>query len=165
MKKAISYLYREILLKVNETIDKYYSDRDAIEYDDVQVFKESIKDINLFDVENFDEDKCKKLFDDKRYESWIEREEILYGAIEEVRRSGTPTNNIVVEGRYYCSREVVKRITGLCRVFLAWTYYFGGGKYGEPDEVEWMDDCYLVKEKEEIRIIKVYEKVDKKKSK
>jgi hypothetical protein len=160
MKKPISYLYREIILKVNETIDKYYSDEDAIEYDDVLNFKESIKDINLFNVEKFDEDKCQKFFEDNRYESWIEREEILHGAIEEVRKSGTPMNNIVVDGRHYCSREVVSRVTGFCKIFLAWTYYFGGGKYGEPYEVEWMDNCYLVVEKEEVKVVKVYEKVN-----
>jgi len=81
--------------------------------------------------------------------------------ISEFRDSGEPINEKIEEDRYYCYREVAKRITGLCKVFLAWTYYFGGGKYGEPWGVEWMDDCYLVrvKEVEEVRVVKIYEKV------
>lgn len=160
MKKAISYLYREILLKVNEELDRLYDS----EYEEDQEYKEPIEKfrvkyqaLNLEDLYNFDEDKCYEFYEEIKYEEW---EEIVRDMTSEFRCSGSPIDDKVYEGRYYCSREVVKRITGLCRVFLAWTYYFGGSEYSEPSEVEWMKDCYLVKDNYEIRTVRVYEKVE-----
>lgn len=162
MKKAISYLYREILLKVNEELTKYYSDEyeeDEKAREAIDTFRLEFLEANLEDVEKFDEDKCNELYKSTIYYSWIGDIDIVREVVNELRYGEFNLSDEVDEDRYYSNREVGSSITGLEDTYLAWTYYFGGGKWGEPEAVEWMDDCYLVVEKEEVKLVKVYEKI------
>lgn len=90
--------------------------------------------------------------------------DIVRDVVSNFRDSGTNIYDKVDEDRYFCYQQLGNKITGLDDLYLGWTYAFGGGKYGEPESVEWMEDCYLLKckEVEEKRIIKVYEKVEDK---
>jgi|SRR4028118_11929 hypothetical protein len=170
MKKAISYLYREILLEVKEELDRLYRST----YEEDQEYKYSIEQFrlkydafNLEDVDNFDEDKLQEFYEELNYGEW---EEIVRDVIYGFRYSGENADDKVYEDRYYCYREVCKKITGSddfskrgsSELYLGWTYYFGGGKHSQPEEVEWMEDCYLLKvrEVEETRVVKVYERVE-----
>lgn len=44
--------------------------------------------------------------------------------------------------RHYESKSVAKEIAP--GVWVGWTYWYGGGKHGEPFEVPWIDDAYLL---------------------
>ncbi len=44
--------------------------------------------------------------------------------------------------RHYESKSVAKEIAP--GVWVGWTYWYGGGKHGEPSEVPWLDDAYLL---------------------
>jgi len=44
--------------------------------------------------------------------------------------------------------------------WVGWTYWYGGGKHGEPESVEWMEDAYFVGVKEETRVVLVFSKVE-----
>lgn len=161
MKKPISYLYREILLKVDEELTKYYSDEyeeDERVKEAIDIFRLGTKEVKLEDVENFDEDKCEELYKETNYETWIGEGDIVREVINKFRESGEEIVDKVQQDRYYCYQEVAKKITGSKDLYLGWTYYFGGGKHAQPDQVEWMEDCYLLKcrEVEETRIVKVY---------
>ena len=44
--------------------------------------------------------------------------------------------------RHYESRSVAHQCSD--GQWVGWTYWYGGGKHGEPEAVEWMDDAYLL---------------------
>lgn len=76
-------------------------------------------------------------------EVWAQREgsdDYLQDAINEVRCSGTKTGLKCDWSRHYESDAVAAQyIDGS---WVGWTYWYGGGKHGEPEAVEWMDDAY-----------------------
>lgn len=39
--------------------------------------------------------------------------------------------------------------------WVGWPYYFGGGKHGNPEEIEWMCDAYYLECKEEQKTLTV----------
>lgn len=63
--------------------------------------------------------------------------------------------------RHYESRSVgAEMIDGS---LVGWTYYYGGGKWGDPGSIRWWEDAYnleLVSEHQEIKTIRNYKKVD-----
>ena len=42
--------------------------------------------------------------------------------------------------------------------WVGWTYWYGGGKHGEPKSVEWMEDAYFVEAKEETKVVLTFTK-------
>jgi len=168
MKKAISYLYREILLKVDEKLEGWYTSEyeyDARYKEPIEDFRSELDKVNIQDAKNFDEKLLKELYEEATDESWIEQElELISDIKNDLRYGDFHIGDEIDEGAsFYPSREVGIAITGLDSYCLGWTYYFGGGDYGCPDEVEWVEDCYLLKvrEVEETRIVKIYEKIEK----
>lgn len=164
MKKAISYLYREILLKVKEELDRLYHstyEEDQEYKEPVEQFREKYKTLNVEKVYDFDEKELEEFYEEIKYGEW---EDYVRDVVSGFRYSGENIDDKVYEDRYYCYRDVATKITGLDDLYLGWTYYFGGGKHAQPQEVEWMEDCYLLtcREVEETRIVKVYEKVEDK---
>ena len=64
----------------------------------------------------------------------------------ETRSSGTPTGLTCSEfSRHYDSEVVAIEIDG---VWVAFIYWSGGGKYGEPDAIDWMEDAFFVEAEE-----------------
>jgi hypothetical protein len=61
--------------------------------------------------------------------------------------------------RYYDNYEVARilDINGE-KIAVGWTYWFGGGKYGEPESVDWLDDAYFCDYTQETRIVDVFTK-------
>lgn len=99
MKKAISYLYREILLEINKELRILYDS----EYDEDQKYKEPVEEfrvkykaLNLEDVHNFDEKEVEELYTESS-DNWIGDDEIVYGVLYEFRSNGTPIDTFVVE--------------------------------------------------------------------
>ena len=39
--------------------------------------------------------------------------------------------------------------------WVGWTYWYGGGKYGEPEAIDWMDDAYDLACTEEEKVVTV----------
>lgn len=120
MKKALSYLYREILLKVDEELTKYYSDEyeeDENAKEAIDTFRLGLIEANLEDVNNFDEDKCEKLYDETNYESWIGERDIIRELVSELRYGKFKLDEKIEEDRHFSSREVGSKITGLEDIF------------------------------------------------
>ncbi|MCP5006591.1 MAG: hypothetical protein GY941_22015 [Planctomycetes bacterium] len=81
-----------------------------------------------------------------------------HGAKDEIRCSGTPTNIPEWGSRHYETESVAAFIKG---VWVGWTYYYGGGKHGEPEAFDWIGDSYLLEVTEEREVVTV-ERVFKK---
>lgn len=45
--------------------------------------------------------------------------------------------------------------------WVGWTYYYGGGKHGEPEAIDWVSEAYDLRcsEREDVVIIKEFTKV------
>ena len=55
--------------------------------------------------------------------------------------------------RYYDSKSVAGQVFD--GSWVGWTYWFGGGKHGEPDAIDWIEDAYSLEvEEKEVTIIK-----------
>lgn len=74
----------------------------------------------------------------------------------ELRESYTHETGIECEwSRHYESKSVARQFGDK---WVGWTYWYGGGKCGQPGEVEWIDDAYFVDAKEETKVVLVFTK-------
>lgn len=71
----------------------------------------------------------------------------LQDARNEMRASGTKTGLGCESSRHYESDAVAKQMPD--GSWVGWTYWYGGGKHGEPEAVDWMDSAYNLDCKEE----------------
>lgn len=72
---------------------------------------------------------------------------------------GCYTNETEIDpeySRHYESKSVAKQFG---EHWIGWTYWYGGGKHGEPSAVEWIDDAYFLNVKEETKVVQVFAKV------
>jgi hypothetical protein len=77
----------------------------------------------------------------------------LQEEVNEFRCGGEETDIAAEWSRHYESESrAVKLADG---TWVGWTYWFGGGKHGEPEAVEWMPDAYLLKVTEEEKLVTV----------
>ena len=85
--------------------------------------------------------------------SWYEEKEEECGgyfqdALSDVRCGGFETNIRPESSRHYETKAVATEIFGQ---WVGWTYFYGGGKYGEPESYDWHGNSYLLSvAKEEI---------------
>lgn len=90
---------------------------------------------------------------DEIYEEADGEDYELQDARNEVRSSGTETGLRAPSSRHYESDAVaVKYIDGS---WVGFTYWYGGGKHGEPEAVEWMEDAYDVECVEEQKMVTI----------
>lgn len=83
-------------------------------------------------------------------------EDEYYDAFEELRCEYEEETGLQCPGhRHYESKSVARLIDG---DWIGWTYYYGGGKHGEPGSVDWVHGAYFLNVREEPRIVKVFEK-------
>jgi hypothetical protein len=59
---------------------------------------------------------------------------------EEVRSSGVDTDLPSQSSRHYECKEVATELPD--GTWVGWTYWYGGGKYGEPSQMDWIKDAY-----------------------
>jgi hypothetical protein len=71
-----------------------------------------------------------------------EEEDKLQDARDEIRCTGEETGLPSGSSRYYESYAVAKQMPD--NSWVGWTYWYGGGKYGEPESIGWIDDAYHV---------------------
>ncbi|UZS00892.1 hypothetical protein [Pseudomonas phage vB_PsaM_M1] len=82
-------------------------------------------------------------------------EDILWDAISEIRCSGINTNIACPYSRHYESQSVALQcIDGS---WVGWTYWYGGGKHGEPESIDWIEHAYDLDVKEEEKLVIVRE--------
>jgi len=76
-----------------------------------------------------------------RYMELIENDD-HHDAECEVRGSGVPTGLPCNYSRHYESKAVAAEM--LDGSWVGWTYWYGGGKHGEPGAMPWMEEAYEV---------------------
>ncbi len=76
----------------------------------------------------------------------------------EFRSSGEKTGLDCDWSRHYESDAVARKLSD--GTWVGWTYWHGGGKYGEPGAVEWMKQAYDldVTEKEVLKTVRTFKK-------
>lgn len=78
----------------------------------------------------------------------------IYDAQNDLRMSGEFTK-IKARGcsRHYECDEVAFKLS--CGSWVGWTYWHGGGKHGEPEAMDWMNDAYDLNVTEEEKVVTV----------
>jgi hypothetical protein len=69
----------------------------------------------------------------------IDEDYCLQDATEEIRQSGMESGLKCECSRHYESKAVAAKMSD--GTWVGWTYWYGGGKYGEPEAIEWMTDA------------------------
>lgn len=94
---------------------------------------------------------------DKQYTELIELN--LHWDYESEFRQGTVETKLSCPySRCYEAKAVARKLSD---GWVGWTYWYGGGKHGNPEQVEWMEDAYNleVTETEKTVIVQEFKKV------
>lgn len=89
---------------------------------------------------------------DEQYAALEDNEE-HWDANEEVRGSGIETDLQCGWSRHYESNAVAAKY--LDGSWVGWTYWFGGGKHGEPASIDWIGEAYDLNCSEEEKMVTV----------
>jgi hypothetical protein len=75
--------------------------------------------------------------------------------VYEFRCSGQETNlPCEVSSRCYESEQVAAKLSD--GSYVSWVYWTGGGKHGEPDAIDWMEDAFFVDCEEKQKMVTTY---------
>ena len=76
----------------------------------------------------------------------------------EMRNGDIDTNLPSQFSRHYEAKEVARKMSD--GSWLGWTYWYGGGKFGEPEAIDWMSEAYELscKEEEKLIIVRTFNK-------
>lgn len=80
-------------------------------------------------------------------------EDQLQDACNEVRGGELTTDIQAPYSRHYESRSVAAKAPD--GTWVGWTYWYGGGKHGEPEAIDWMDEAYDLNCAEEEKLVTV----------
>lgn len=105
-------------------------------------------------------------------EAWDKLEEVdarngdeyfgLYDLEEEFRCGGEPSGIPSDCSRHYESESRAVQLRD--DSWVGWTYWYGGGKHGEPQAVPWLEDAYMVTQSTETRTVNVFTKQEESES-
>lgn len=96
---------------------------------------------------------------DQIIETWknLREEDYLGDPTYEFRHSGEDTKIPARDwSRHYESKEVGRKLDD--GTWVGWTYWSGGGKHGDPDGIDWIEDAYDldVIEEEKMVIVRTF---------
>lgn len=77
-------------------------------------------------------------------------------SIEEFRSGQFDTGLPSQSSRHYSCREVAAQLSD--GTYVGWTYWFGGGKHGEPSSVPWIEEAYELEVTEAMCLVKVFKR-------
>lgn len=93
------------------------------------------------------------LTSDQIDELWEDFED-EWGAMSEVRESGMETDLPAEYSRHYESYAVAVQCPD--GSWVGFTYWYGGGKHGEPEAIDWIEHAYDVNCKVEEKVMTVH---------
>jgi hypothetical protein len=76
-------------------------------------------------------------------------------AVDEIRSGEVETNIPCCDSRNYEAHSVAAQAPD--GTWVGWTYWTGGGKFGNPEEVEWMSKSYNLECTEQEELVTVRE--------
>lgn len=82
----------------------------------------------------------------------------VYDASCEMREGDVDTNIPCGYSRHYESKSVAAKM--LDGSWVGWTYWYGGGKHGQPESIPWMEDAYDLDcvEEEKLVVVRTFKK-------
>lgn len=85
-------------------------------------------------------------------------EDDMYDELYQFRSDGEETNLPAPSSRHYEADQVA------CQTpfgWVSWTYWYGGGKFGNPEEIDWIEDAFYVDcfEEEKLVVVREFRKV------
>lgn len=94
---------------------------------------------------------------DARYEAMVEAEE-HWDAMNEIREGRFETGIPCEWSRHYESKSVA--LQAFDGSYVGWTYWYGGGKHGEPEAIDWIEDAYDLHcvEEEKLTVVRTFSK-------
>lgn len=86
----------------------------------------------------------------------------LYDEKYNFREGNVETCNIEKEYSRHLESKTVATLTQ--HGWVGWIYWYGGGKYAEPEAIEWINESYdlICKEEEKLVIVRTFTKVEEK---
>lgn len=97
--------------------------------------------------------------EDEVEELWDEFD-CLWDAKSEIREGDVETDVPCDYSRHYESKSVaMKCVDG---TWVGWCYWYGGGKHGDPESIDWVEYAYNldVKEEEKLVVVRTFTKVE-----
>lgn len=78
--------------------------------------------------------------------------------VDEFREGEVETNIEAPWSRNYESKSVAAQMSD--GSWVGWTYWYGGGKHANPEEIEWMGDAYDLEcvEEEKLVVVRTFTK-------
>jgi len=70
----------------------------------------------------------------------LQSEWLLQDGLEDFRCSGVETGLPCEYSRHYESESVAKQLDD--GSWVGWTYWYGGGKFGDPQAIDWLEEAY-----------------------
>ena len=70
----------------------------------------------------------------------FQEDDVHWDYESEFRGSGIETDIECDWSRHYESKSLAKKLRD--GSWVGWTYWYGGGKYGEPESVDWIEYAY-----------------------
>ena len=77
----------------------------------------------------------------------------IQDSVDEIRQGEFETDIPCDCSRHYESKSVAAKMPD--GTWVGWTYWYGGGKHGEPEAIDWMDSAYDLDVKEEEKVVTV----------
>ena len=77
----------------------------------------------------------------------------LQDARNEIRSGAVETGLECEWSRHYESKAVAAQMPD--GSWVGWTYWYGGGKHGEPEAIDWIDEAYDLSCTEEVKTVTV----------
>jgi len=89
-----------------------------------------------------------------------EDEDDVSEAKAEIREGEVETGLPCEYSRHYESKSVAARTPN--GAWVGWTYWYGGGKHGEPDAIDWIEYAYdlLCVEEEKLVTVRTFTKAE-----
>ena len=93
---------------------------------------------------------------DENIDAMFDEQDDTQDAINEIREGQVETGIDAQWSRHYESKAVAAKMAD--GSWVGWTYWYGGGKYGEPEAIDWMDEAYDLEcvEEEKVVIVRTF---------
>lgn len=90
----------------------------------------------------------------------LEEDDQHWDAISETRGGEVETGIPCQYSRHYEAKSVASKLPD--GSWVGWTYWYGGGKHGEPEAIDWMEDAYDLScvEEEKLVTVRTFTKAD-----
>lgn len=109
-----------------------------------EIYKDILLEIFKVYPESFSEEEKMMLESDDEYTYSLANDNIYFSEyMQEYRESFDEETDIDHDwSRHYEAKSVAKQLNN--GKWVGYTYWFGGGKHGEPEAIDWIPDSYFL---------------------